>query len=75
MSRTHPLFADHVYIGDLSLRRQKALRIFIERFRKGATEHADIETTRKWTKDMLEETVDKTFYAIFELMEMDDVGL
>lgn len=62
----------YIYVGDLSERHQRAIAKFVEKYRKGAAEHGDLQRNRKWTKDMLEEVCDLSFYAIFELLEMED---
>lgn len=63
---------DFIFVGDLSDRHQRALRKWVEKYRKGAAEHGDLGTNRKWTKDMLSEAADLSFYVIFELMELED---
>ena len=64
---------DYIYIGDMSDRHKKALLIFIAKFKKGALEHGDLQPNKRWTKDMLDEAVDKSFYEIFELMDIEDL--
>lgn len=62
----------YLYIGDLSEKHQQALRLFVDKYRKGAAEHGDLERNRKWTKDMLDESIDLIFYHVFELMSLMD---
>jgi len=62
---------DYVYVGDLSPRHKRALIIFIDKFKKGALEHGDLQPNKHWTRDMLDEAVDKSFYEIFELMDIE----
>ena len=50
----------------------RALERFIEKFRKGAIEHGDLQAGRDWTKDMLDENVDNAFYTIFMLLDRED---
>lgn len=59
-------------ISDLSEAHQKALRMFAEKFRRGAKEHGDLKKGRNNKKDMIEELVDCAFYGIFELLDMMD---
>ena len=61
-----------IYVGDLSTRHQRALELFVKKYRKGAAEHGDLQRNKKWTRDMLDETLDLSFYVLFELMEMED---
>jgi hypothetical protein len=64
--------SDYIYIGDLSERHQSALRRWVGKYRLGAIEHGDLATNRKWTKDMLCEAADLSFYVLFQLMELED---
>lgn len=66
----------YIYVGDLSDKHQKALRIFVDKYRKGAAEHGDLASNKLWTRDMLSETIDLAFYMSFQIMEhLDgDVG-
>lgn len=62
----------YIYIGDLSERHRRAIEMFVKKYRKGAAEHGDLLRNKKWTRDMLDEATDLAFYAIFELLEMED---
>lgn len=62
----------YLYVGDLSERHIRALKMFVDKYRRGAAEHGDLATNRKWTKDMLGEAADLAFYVLFELMEIED---
>jgi hypothetical protein len=64
--------SDYIYIGDLSERHKRALVLFVEKFKKGALEHGDLRLNKQWTKDILDEAVDKSFYEIFELLNLLD---
>lgn len=69
VGRQQTLMDGYIWIGDLSDRHQRALRLFVDKYRKGAAEHGDLEHNREWTRDMLGEAMDLTFYMIFELLE------
>ncbi len=60
-----------LYVGDLSSKHKAALTRFVEKFRAGAKEHGNLSSNRKWTRDMLDETVDDAFYRIFQLMSIE----
>lgn len=62
----------YIYVGDLSTLHQKALELFVAKYRKGAAEHGDLQRNKKWTRDMLDEATDLAFYTIFQLLEMAD---
>jgi hypothetical protein len=64
--------SEFIFIGDLSPRHQRALRLMVEKYRRGALEHGDLEGGKRWTRAMLEEQIDKNFYMLFDLMEMED---
>lgn len=64
----------YIYVGDLSERHQRALRLFVEKYRKGAAEHGDLADNKRWTKDMLDESIDLIFYHVFQILETGDVG-
>jgi hypothetical protein len=59
-------------ITGLSERHVAALEVFIDKFKKGALEHGDLQRGKRWTPDMLSERIDENFYAIFELLELLD---
>lgn len=61
---------DVIDVSDLSERHQKALVMFVEKFRAGAKQHGDLVKGKNWTADMLSERVDDNFYAIFQLLEI-----
>lgn len=54
----------------LSDRHIAALELFIDKFRKGALEHGDLQSGKDWTPDMLSERIDENFYQIFQLLEI-----
>lgn len=57
-------------ISDLPERHQKALLLFVEKFKKGAKEHGDLMPGKDWTEDMLHEDLDGAFYRIFQLIDI-----
>ena len=66
-----PLF-DLLDISDLSERHQRALTIFVEKFRSGALEHGDLVAKKQWTEDKIMEQIDYVFYNIFELLDVQE---
>lgn len=61
-----------INVDGLSDRHVRALRRFADKFIRGAREHGDLHAGRKWTRDMLDESLDKSFYEIFTLLDMED---
>jgi hypothetical protein len=62
----------YIWIGDLSDKHQKAIRLFIDKYRRGAAEHGDLASNRTWTRDMLDESIDLVFYLTFQLLEHNE---
>lgn len=63
-----------INVEGLSDRHIRALLWFVRKFIRGAKDHGDLAPGRKWTPDMLEEVVDKSFYEIFTLLDMEDAN-
>ena len=59
-----------VDVTELSERHIRALELFIQKFKKGAIEHGDLQAGKNWTRDMLDESIDDSFYRIFQLLEL-----
>lgn len=62
-----------VDVTQLSERHIRALAYYINKFIRGAIEHGDLAPKKEWTKDMLDEVNDKSFYEIFTLLDMFDI--
>ena len=62
----------YIYVGDLSDKHQRALKLFIQKYRIGAQAHGDLDSNRVWTRDMLDESIDLVFYLTFQLLEHGD---
>lgn len=58
-------------VSMLSPTHVKALVYFINKYICGAVAHDDLTPGKSWTRDMLEEAVDKSFYEIFTLIDLD----
>lgn len=64
---------DWIFIGDLSDDAQRAIIRSIDKFRAGAKEHGPLQLAgRTWTRSMLEEAIDFSHYAIFQLLALED---